>query len=109
MTQQACADFFALINTNVALQQEVGAALEDKEDMAAATAFAEVAAKHGYQFTAQEAAQKQQEIIAAADGELEEEALDNVAGGACRVMGSQGGGGGYVGGFSFGMSCGACR
>ncbi|MEG3969628.1 Nif11 family protein [Microcoleus sp. T2B6] len=82
MTKQACAEFFAKVNTDAALQQEVDAALEGKEDTAAATAFVEVGAKHGYEFTAQEAAQKHQEIIAAADdGEIEEEALENVAGG----------------------------
>ena len=81
MSQQSCTEFFAKINTDAALQQEVDAALEGKEDTAAATAFVEVGAKHGYEFTAQEAAQKHQEIIAAADGELEEEALENVAGG----------------------------
>ena len=84
MSQQACTEFFAKINTDTALQQEVDAALEGKDDMAAATTFAEVGAKHGYEFTAQEAVHKHQEIAAAADGELDEEALDNVAGGYLR-------------------------
>jgi N-acetyl-anhydromuramyl-L-alanine amidase AmpD len=77
MSQQAVAEFCAKVNTDTALQQEVIVALEGKEDMAAATAFTEVGAKYGYEFTASEAAQKQQEIVAAADGELDEEALSD--------------------------------
>ncbi|MCW5317199.1 Nif11-like leader peptide family natural product precursor [Nostoc sp. KVJ3] len=80
MSQQAL-EFFTKVNTDAALQQEVNTALEGKEDMEAANAFVWVGAKHGYEFTAEEAAAKYQEIIAAADEELEEEALEKVAGG----------------------------
>ncbi|OYD87637.1 hypothetical protein CDG77_28340 [Nostoc sp. 'Peltigera membranacea cyanobiont' 213] len=96
MSQQACAEFFTKINTDAALQQEVGAAVEGKEDMAASTAFAEVGAKHGYEFTSEDAAQKYQEILAAADGELNEEALDNVAGGSWKFKWKEMGGVGCV-------------
>lgn len=81
MSQQACVEFFTKINTDAALQQEVGAALEGKEETAVASALAEIGAKYGYEFTVEEATQKHQEIIAAADGELDEEALAKVAGG----------------------------
>ena len=88
MSQQVCAEFFAKVNTDTALQQEVNASLEGKEGMEAAQAFAWVGAKHGYEFTAEEAAHKYQEIFAAADAELDEEALDEealekVAAGSC--------------------------
>ena len=82
MSQQVCTEFFAKVNTDTALQQEVNASLEGKEGMEAAQAFAWVGAKHGYEFTAEEAAHnKYQEIFAAADAELDEEALEKVAGG----------------------------
>jgi predicted ribosomally synthesized peptide with nif11-like leader len=78
MSKQACVDFFAQVNTDAALQQEVNAALEGKEKEEAAKAFVSVGAKHGYEFTTAEATQKYQEM----NGELDEEALENVAGGA---------------------------
>ena len=81
MSQEACNQFFALVNADATLQQEVNAALSEKEGEEAATALVWVGAKHGYEFTTAEATQKYQEIIAAAEGELEEEALDKVAGG----------------------------
>jgi len=80
MSQQAL-KFFTKLNTDAALQQEVNTALEGKEGIEVANTFVRVGAKHGYEFTAEEAAQNHQEIIAAADGELEEEALEKVAGG----------------------------
>jgi hypothetical protein len=75
MSQQFCTEFYAKLNANRTLQQEVTTALEGKE---VTTAFGWVGAKHGYEFTAAEAAQKYQEIIAAAgaEGELDEEALE---------------------------------
>ena len=86
MSQEACNQFFAKVNTDVALQQEVSAALSGKEGEEAAKALVWVGAKHGYEFTAAEAIKKYQEIINAAAGELDEEALDQVAGGSrCRV------------------------
>jgi len=85
MSQQACTEFYAKLNTDAALQQEVNAALEGKEGDEAANAFVWVGAKHGYEFTAAEAAQTKQESIAAAEGELDEEALAQVAGGAGQV------------------------
>ena len=81
MSQEACNQFFAKVNADSALQQEVNTALSGKEGEEAATAFVWVGAKHGYEFTTAEATQKYQEIIAAAEWELEEEALDQVAGG----------------------------
>ena len=80
MSQEACNQFFAKVNADAALQQEVNTALSGKEGEEAATAFVWVGAKHGYEFTAAEAIQKYQEIVNAS-GELEEEALDQVAGG----------------------------
>jgi len=87
MSKQACTEFYAKVNTDRTLQQEVTTALEGKESDEAANAFVWVGAKHGYEFTAAEATQKYQELIAATkqeEGELEEleeEALDQVAGG----------------------------
>jgi len=81
MSQQACTEFYAKVNADRTLQQEVTTALEGKEGDEATNAFVWVGAKHGYEFTVEEAAQKYQEIIAAAEGELDEEALDQVAGG----------------------------
>ena len=78
MSKQACAEFFAKVNADAALQQEVSTALEGKEGDEAANAFAWVGAKHGYEFTPEEAAQMM------AEAELDEEALDQVAGGAGR-------------------------
>ncbi|MEG3969634.1 Nif11 family protein [Microcoleus sp. T2B6] len=82
MSQQACTEFFAKVNADATLQQEVNTALESKEGTEVANALVWVGAKHGYEFTAEEAAQKYQEIIATATGELDEGALENVAGGA---------------------------
>lgn len=84
MSLQTCAEFFTKISTDVALQQEVNTALEGKEgdEAAPAQAFVWVGSKHGYEFTAAEATQKYQEILAAAEAELDEEALEQVAGGA---------------------------
>jgi diketogulonate reductase-like aldo/keto reductase len=87
MSQQTCEQFFALLKTDTTLQQEVNTALEGKEGDEAAIAFVWVGAKHCYEFTAAEATQKYQEIIAATKGELDEEALEQVAGGGCRTCG----------------------
>ena len=81
MSQEACNQFFTKVNADATLQQEVNAALSGKEGEEAAKAFVWVGAKHGYEFTIAEATQKYQEIIAVAEGELKEEALDQVAGG----------------------------
>ena len=80
MSQEACNKFFTKVNADAALQQEVNAALSEKEGNEAAQTFVWIGAKHGYEFTTAEATQKYQEIAAAA-GELGEEALDQVAGG----------------------------
>jgi len=102
MSKQACTEFYAKVNTDRTLQQEVTTALEGKESDEAANAFVWVGAKHGYEFTAAEATQKYQELIAATkqeEGELEEleeEALDQVAGGGrggdrrCAALDQQG-------------------
>jgi len=84
MSIKTCEQFFEVLNTDRALQQEVNTALEGKEGLEATNAFVWVGAKHGYEFTAAEATQQQkkyQEIIAAAEGELDDEALEQVAGG----------------------------
>lgn len=89
MIQQAVAEFFAKVNTDPALQQEVVKALEGKENaMEAATSFSQVGTLYGYEFTAEEAATMIQEIAASSahlnlesEGELSDEALESVAGG----------------------------
>jgi len=81
MSQQACTEFYAKVNADPAIQEEVTTALEGKEGDEVANAFVWVGAKHGYEFTKEEAAQKYQEIIATAEGDLDEEALEQVAGG----------------------------
>ncbi len=92
MSQQACADFFAAVNSDATLKQEVAAALSqanlealygNKEDWeiytmegraltqleelirleAEGNALMLVGAKHGYKLTAEEAVNKHQEII----------------------------------------------
>jgi len=92
MSQQAWADFFAAVSSDATLQQEVATALSQanlealygyKEDWeiysmegralteleelrrleAEGNAWVEVGAKHGYEFTSQEAVKKHQEII----------------------------------------------
>ena len=82
MSQEACNQFFTKVNADATLQQEVSAAMEGKEGEEAAKAFVWVGAKHGYEFTTAEAIQKYQEIVSAAEAELDEEALGQVAGGA---------------------------
>ena len=90
MTKQACAEFFAKINNDAALQQDFLKAIEGKEDesmlMDAARSMVEVGTKYGYDFTNEEVAQTYKEIKEKAamegeGGELEEEALEMVAGG----------------------------
>ena len=92
MSQQACADFFAAVSSDATLQQEVATALSqanlealygNKEDWeiysmegralteleelirleAEGNAWVRLGAKHGYEFTAEEAVNKHQEII----------------------------------------------
>jgi CMP-N-acetylneuraminic acid synthetase len=78
----ACTEFLGKIDSDAALQQEATTALEDKEQIEeAANAFVLLGAKHGYEFTAAEAIQKYQEVIAQAEGELDDEVLEQVAGG----------------------------
>jgi len=81
MSKQQCTEFYAKLNSDRTLQQEVNTALEGKEGDEATNAFVWVGAKHGYEFTKEEAAQKYQEIIAKAEAELDDEALERVAGG----------------------------
>jgi CMP-N-acetylneuraminic acid synthetase len=77
-----CTEFLGKINSDAALQQEATTALEDKEQIEeAANAFVLLGAKHGYEFTAAEAIQKYQEVIAQGEGELDDEVLEQVAGG----------------------------
>ncbi|MDZ7968073.1 MAG: Nif11 family protein [Nostoc sp. DedSLP03] len=82
MSLAACTEFLDKINSDAALQQEAITALEDKEQIEeAANAFVLLGSKHGYEFTAAEATQKYQEITAEGEGELDEAALAQVAGG----------------------------
>ena len=90
MSKQACAEFFAKVNTDTALQQDFLKAIEGKEDesmlMDAARSMVEVGTKYGYDFTNEEVAQTYKEIkeksaMEGEGGELEEEALEMVAGG----------------------------
>ena len=91
MTKQACAEFFAKINTDAALQQDFLKAIEGKEDesmlMDAAHSVVEVGTKYGYDFTADEVAQtlKEKAAMEGEGGELSEEALEMVAGGRALV------------------------
>ncbi|WP_448265519.1 Nif11 family protein [Nostoc sp. DSM 114159] len=82
MSLAVCTEFLGKINSDAALQQEATTALEDKEQIEeAANAFVLLGAKHGYEFTAAEAIQKYQEVIAQGEGELDDEVLEQVAGG----------------------------
>ncbi|MDZ8188679.1 MAG: Nif11 family protein [Nostoc sp. ChiSLP02] len=82
MSLTACTEFLDKINSDATLQQEAITALEDKEKIEeAANVFVLLGAKHGYEFTAAEATQKYQEITAEGEGELDEAALEQVAGG----------------------------
>ncbi|WP_445627691.1 Nif11 family protein [Nostoc sp. DSM 114167] len=82
MSLTACTEFLDKINSDAALQQEAITALEDKAGVEeAANAFVSLGAKHGYEFSAAEATQKYQEITAQGEGELDDRALEQVAGG----------------------------
>jgi hypothetical protein len=88
MSLAACTEFLDKINSDAALQQETTTVLEGKKDIEeAANAFVLLGAKHGYEFTAPEAIQKYQEVITQAEGELDDEVLEQVAGGRLRVRG----------------------
>ncbi|MDZ7968077.1 MAG: Nif11 family protein [Nostoc sp. DedSLP03] len=82
MSLAACTEFLDKINSDAGLQQETTTVLEGKEEIEeAANAFVLFGAKHGYEFTAAEAIQKYQEVMAQAEGELDDEVLEQVAGG----------------------------
>ncbi|MCW5317195.1 Nif11-like leader peptide family natural product precursor [Nostoc sp. KVJ3] len=94
MSKQSCAEFFAKVNTDIALQQDFLKAIEGKEDesmmMDAAHSVAEVGMKYGYEFTPQEAVDQYLEIMEKAaamgvEGELSDEALELVAGGMFKM------------------------
>ncbi|MGV0104622.1 Nif11 family protein [Nostoc sp. DSM 114160] len=88
MSLAACTEFLDKINSDTTLQQEATTVLEGKEQIEeAANAFVLFGAKHGYEFTTAEAIQKYQEVMAQAEGELDDEVLEQVAGGR-RVSGS---------------------
>ncbi|WP_445627686.1 Nif11 family protein [Nostoc sp. DSM 114167] len=88
MSLAACTEFLDKINSDTTLQQETTSVLEGKEEIEeAANAFVLLGAKYGYEFTTAEAIQKYQEVMAQAEGELDDEVLEQVAGGR-RVSGS---------------------
>ncbi|MFN6540665.1 MAG: Nif11 family protein [Nostoc sp. EkiNYC01] len=88
MSLAACTEFLDKINSNAALQQETTTVLEGKEEIEeAANVFVLLGAKHGYEFTATEAIQKYQEVMAEGEGELDDEVLEQVAGGRGRSYG----------------------
>lgn len=89
MSLAACTEFLDKINSDAALKQEAMTSLEDKEGIEeAANAFVLLGAKHGYEFTTAEAIQKYEEISDEGDGELDDAALEQVAGGLKRGQSS---------------------
>ncbi len=95
MSQQNCTEFFTKISADATLQQEFLKIIKGKGDITqAATNLVQMGTKHGYKFTEQEAIQKYQEIIATAQGELyptsetelDDQALELVAGGSTLAL-----------------------
>ena len=83
MSTQAVNEFLQKVTEDPQLQEELAKALEAENDRQAAT---DLAAKHGYQFTADELwaeiQHRQSELGQSQDsGELNEEELEAVAGG----------------------------
>ena len=83
MSTQAVNEFLQKVSEDSQLQEELAQALETENDRQAAT---DLAAKHGYQFTADELwaeiQNRQSEFSQSQDsGELNEEELEAVAGG----------------------------
>ncbi len=85
MSTQAANQFLQKVTEDPQLQEELAKALEAENDRQAAT---DLAAKHGYEFTPDELwaeiQNRQSEFQPGQDaGELNEEELEAVAGGAC--------------------------
>ncbi|MCA1992636.1 MAG: Nif11-like leader peptide family RiPP precursor [Coleofasciculus sp. S288] len=81
MSIEAVADFTKRLTEDASLQEELRAAVGDKEGMEASQAVADLGSKHGYSFTAEEAQQVRDYVVANESGELSEEQLEAVAGG----------------------------
>ena len=81
MSIEVVAEFTNKLAENESLQQELQSAIEGKEGLDASQAVSELGAKHGYEFTAEEAETLRQLVLANQSGELNEEQLEAVAGG----------------------------
>ena len=81
MSIQSVTEFINKLPGDQSLQEEVKSATANKEITLASQAVAELAARHGYEFTAEEAMQVHQALSAEESDELNEEQLEAVAGG----------------------------
>lgn len=85
MSLEAVNQFLQKVSEEPQLQEQVAKAMESENHR---QAVVELAAKQGYQFTAEEIGQEIQkrQDAAIAAGELNEEELEAVAGGACSPL-----------------------
>ena len=81
MSAEAVTDFVDKIAAETALRGTVRRAVGDREGQAAAAAFAEVGAEHGFVFTADEVLRVSQDLMARGDSEFSDAELQAVAGG----------------------------
>lgn len=77
MSAEAVTDFLDKIAAEPALRDAVRRAVGDREGQAAATAFAEVGAEHGFVFTAGEVSRVGQDLMARGDSELGDSELSD--------------------------------
>ncbi len=97
MSLTAVAEFTNKLVEEPSLQQELGSAIGEKEGLIAAETVADIGAKYGYNFTAEEAQELRELVLASESGELSDEQLEAVAGGF--FLGAIGGlVGGLIGG-----------
>ena len=81
MSREAIIQMLGQADKESGLQQELRAAMEGQADMAGS--FVAAAAKHGFEFTAEEL----RNVLAETDGEISDEKLSQIAGGASGVPG----------------------
>lgn len=91
MSIEAVTKFTDKLAQDESLQQELKSAIGDKEGLSASQAVAELGAKHGYNFSAEEAQQTREFVLESESDELSEEDLEAVAGGgpAGRMIGEK--------------------
>jgi predicted ribosomally synthesized peptide with nif11-like leader len=98
MSIEAVAEFTNKLAEDQSLQAEIKSAIDDKVGLEASQMVSEIGAKHGYEFTAEEAETLRQLVLAHESGELNDDQLEAVAGGG--LIGDIGGwAGGKIGNY----------